>query len=815
MKCLIFLLVVTTLSVVEAARDPSKPLPTAQDSAPSAAAFPKPGEWPTIRRTGSLEAHSPLKGKVTTPSIAWQQFVGSLESHVVVEPGESQAELNLSDDEPASAEPGDAISVAEFVPVLPEEDQNLCSNQANFAYADILPEYPGKEKIEFESAFRKAMIDGQWPKCVGRCLAKKDGEWITVWETEPISDLFIALPLVGDFDGDGAQEIAILPFYAMTLFDARTGKVKDSCRFTDNRSYGFAGAYDFNHDGKSEFLVAADFSKHIDVLGFPDGKKLERLWTQDIEPETFRPKKVLRVAPDPTADVDGDGQAEVIATVFGDAGDEKWHLRFLDALTGTTKFDFPDEMFSAPLDVDGDGVPEVLSTATKGVNPLAKIRVRSIKGGNPHVLWEKEGANWETWTPNMLPNVKSCAILGQETVLSRTADEHVQAVLREVHSPSKASMSIADWDGSGFNPATTITGEHLNALGFDAKGRLLVRSRHQLGLPASLTVSGGKAVQHSTKRIGLEPGPAAVVWPDGATAPTIAVQGAVDEQVTFKPPKTTGAAVECKHIAGRGQGGWYPGTLGPVLADLAGDGNRQIIVSDIGTDGCARLSVKNLDGEVIWQREFPDIPGVHNYYNVGGIVLWQVGHFRDSKKQDVLVTVQRSMLGTEETSLLSGTDGSLIWMRDKQISKRAVGGNSFAVADYDGDGLDDVASLWPSIIYILKGTTGEDVLAMDAYWKQVYDKQVYFGQAVAGDFLNDGKPSFFFSGRLMTGVIKTDGTLVWFDALDKSAPHLPSFGDFDGDGKIEMIGVGFDDGIRCYDLASGKINWRMPSPLDG
>jgi len=165
--------------------------------------------------------------------------------------------------------------------------------------------------------------------------------------------------------------------------------------------------------------------------------------------------------------------------------------------------------------------------------------------------------------------------------------------------------------------------------------------------------------------------------------------------------------------------------------------------------------------------------------------------------------------------LLSGDDGNVIWTRNKQISKRCVGGNSFAVADYDGDGLDDVASLWPSIFYLMKGTTGEDLIAMDTRWKQVYDKEVYFGQAVAGDFLNDGKNSIFFSGRLMTGVIKTDGTLVWFDALDKSAPHLPSFGDFDGDGKIEMIGVGFDDGIRCYDLASGKINWTMPSPLEG
>jgi hypothetical protein len=154
----------------------------------------------------------------------------------------------------------------------------------------------------------------------------------------------------------------------------------------------------------------------------------------------------------------------------------------------------------------------------------------------------------------------------------------------------------------------------------------------------------------------------------------------------------------------------------------------------------------------------------------------------------------------------------VIWHRDREISKRGVGGIPFAIADYDGDGLDDLASLWPSILYFLKGTTGDDILAMDAKWKQVYDKQVYLGHPVAGNFMNDGKPTIFFAGQLMTGVIRLDGTLAWFDALDKSPAYLPSFGDFNGDGRTDVVGVGYEDGVRSYDLASGKVNWRMPNP---
>src|SRR5688572_22321080 len=61
--------------------------------------FPKAGEWPAFRRTGTLEAHSPLKGNITNPGIAWKQFVGALESRMVVESSGGTAKLNFPGDE--------------------------------------------------------------------------------------------------------------------------------------------------------------------------------------------------------------------------------------------------------------------------------------------------------------------------------------------------------------------------------------------------------------------------------------------------------------------------------------------------------------------------------------------------------------------------------------------------------------------------------------------------------------------------------------------------------------------------------------------
>lgn len=771
--------------------------------------FPKPGEWPSFRRNGTLQAHSPLRGNIAKPAIIWKQFVGAMESLVVVETSGRNTKLSLPGEEIEPPVISDSITMADFIPVPKNEEEDNSSRQ--YTYADVLPEYPGKEKLEFESAFHKTMINGEWALCVGRCMARKNGEWIQIWETKPFSYLFEPLPLVGDFDNNNTQEIAILPFYQMLLIDAKTGQVRDSCRFNDNRSYGFAGVYDFDRDGKSEFLIQADFSKHVDVLGFKDGK-LSLLWQQDIEQDVAHPQKVLRVAPDPVMDIDSDGQPEVITTLFNDSGDGRWHLTFRDALTGRIKADFPDELLAARLDLDGDGVYEFLTTCSRGVSTLMKIRARSVKGSQPQIIWEKENAEWQSWDIQLPRHVKSLATGGQRTVLSRIDAKRTYVVIREPGSATRMTLTVALWDGSTFKPVTTVTGENLEGLGFDSAGQVLVRSRHRFGQQSSLVITGGNNTRQVTRRIGSPPASAVVAWPDAAKVPTIVVQGATEEQVTFQPPQKKGAKVQLNYISGRGQGSWWPNTIGPVIVDLSGDGRRQLIVADAGPSGAARISAKNLDGGVVWQQEFPLIAGTPPPQNTGGVILWQAGHFTDPVRQDVMVTTQRSKGGSEETFLLSGVDGHVIWHRHKQISKRGVGGNSFGILDYDGDGLDDICSLWPSIIYFMKGSTGEDFFAMDTRWKQVYAKQVYFGQAVVGNFLNDGKPALYFSGRLMTGVIRKDATLVWFDALDKSPAYLPSFGDFDGDGKTDAIGVGYEDGIRCYDTESGKVKWHMPSP---
>lgn len=781
--------------------------------------FPKAGEWACSRANGGQDARSRCKGSITKPRIAWKHFVGSIDTFLVVEPrkGDSATIVPAPSGQTSSEDQDARWGIAPTAGEIEGRVQPVYRTDC-VTYADALPDTPGLEKLEFESGFAKPTVNGQWQPCTGSCFAWKDGAWAKVWETQPIDMLFQPLPVVGDFDGDGKLEVAIVPWYELLILDAHTGQVKDRCKFTEGRSYGFFGVYDLDRDGKSEFVVQADFAKHVDVLGYRDGK-LSLLWQKNIEMGFDNPRMVLNVGPDPVADVDGDGKLEVLINLYNGCGDGRRHITVHDGITGRTKADLADLYLDGIADVDGDGVPELLVTRASGSGEpeFGPISVISLKGGSTRTLWTRESAGWQKWDRPLPMYVNSASTLGRRDVLYRSVAGHASVVLREPVGHD-VRLSPASWNGKGFEERTKVTGPGLEALAIDDKGDLLARCSTAPDGRAEVKADSGQCrVLRSAPRSPAT-GPVVVVRDSVEKLPVVLAQGAGEEIVAFHST-ADGATRELWRKPGRGQSAAWPGQVdGPVTADLRGDGHRQIIYATASPSGCGRLAAMDLKGREIWHHDFPAIPGRAPAWNVGGVILWQVGHFTDKRRQDVLVTIRRSLMHSEETLLLSGIDGKEIWHRDHEISTRGVGGTPFAIADFDGDELDDAASLHPSIFYILDGATGKDIIAMDTTWDEVPAKPVYWGLPVAVDLANDGKPNVFFgtARASMTGLIRPDGKLAWWDAMDRSPNCLPAFGDFDGDGRTEAICVGVaDDGIRCYDAATGKIEWALPMPAQG
>ncbi len=813
--------------------------------------FPDPGEWPCFRRNGHLDGHSPLKGAITSPSIAWTHFIGAYEALVVATPGKGNATVSLTAEVAAARNPASPGVVQDvrwgLTPPqgLIEGHEQPIPRDVYTTFADVLPDAPGfLEKLVVK------------PTGTAACFAWRDGAWKKAWETEPMDfgQSVTTLPIVGDFDADGKKpELAFLPWWNLIVVDAQTGSFKDICRFTEGRSYGYFGVHDLDGNGKSEFVVEGDFAKHVDVLGYRDGK-IKLLWQNNIELDISNPQTILRVNPDCVSDVDGDGKREVLVCLCNAKDDGKWRVTVHDGLTGRIKAELMDEYLSGVVDVDGDGACELLTTRTagSGVPEYGPIQVISVKGGQARILWESAQAGWQTWDKPLPMNIHTGATYGTRTVLSRRTAEGVAVVLRQRGRDLQTTLSIAQWRDKEFRPCLRISGSHMEGMALDERGCLLLRTLFD---PSSkprvvdavdgndtrvvddptLHVENGRGDVLGVRSAPVMPATPATARSTENERPSIVVEGSGGELVALHPPQADKPAEETWRMAGRGQNTGASSGYGPVIADLEGDGRRQVILATAAPSGCGRLRVVDLAGKEVWYHDFDAIPGGPPVWNEGAIILWRAGHFTSATKLDVLVTVRRSMMHSDETALLSGRDGHELWRRVRQATKihnRGVGGVPFALADYDGDGLDDTFSFYPSEYFVMKGGTGETLKLIDANWDALPGKQIYFGIPVTGDFENHPDahqaPAVFMAGSQMTGLVRRDGTLVWHDAFGKS-PTVFAFGDFSGstgavdgtssppsgEGRMEAMGFGYEDGIRCYDTATGKVKWHMEAPPGG
>ena len=621
----------------------------------------------------------------------------------------------------------------------------------------------------------------------------------------------------------------------MQIYAARSGVLEAECPFTVGRSYGFFGAYDFDGDGKSEFLVMADVPKHLNVLGYRNGK-LSVLSRHEIELGVEDPVKMLRFIPEPVGDFDGDHIQDVVANTFNDTNDGKWHLVVRDGISGRVKLDLVDEIAQGVDDLNEDGIPELLTISTSGrhVPDYATIRVRSVKGNRIVAIWQCDNAGWQCQqTPRPL-HQQCYNHFSRHGALVRHIQGGAQVVVRKKvpDAVDEIVLSMARWQGDGFKDVATVCGKELQAIGINDRGATLFECQLAPDEEQRLSIVGGAATclasampvlrprvpipltEHKSKPARsqhIPPLPALetpIVVRDGPLRkPYVATQGSGGEVVVFRPPLRERGATEV----------WRQRGYGAIGASLQGDDRRQLIFATASPKSHAVMTAVNVaDGASYWRREFPNFSGGSPAWNLGGPLYWHVGHFTADRPQDLLVTLRREIHHSDETFLLSGKDGSELWHRPRQISDRGCGGQRFAIADFNGDGLDDAANCFPSIHYILDGPTGRNQIAADNQWPEVPIKSVYWVQPIAGDFDQSGKTSLLLgsTGSHMIGRLQVDGKLAWSAAYDEAGNCYPAIGDFDGNGRRDALFTGFSDGTRCYDTANGKVNWTLPIAQD-
>jgi len=270
---------------------------------------------------------------------------------------------------------------------------------------------------------------------------------------------------------------------------------------------------------------------------------------------------------------------------------------------------------------------------------------------------------------------------------------------------------------------------------------------------------------------------------------------------------------------------------GISAADIDADGVSEVLAARETPEGHGQLVAYGLDGSERWSHDFPG-------FSPGNMDFWTAGHPLDPERWDLVVTTRRDQDHSQETWVVNTHDGSVAWWGDRLFLDRpmaehhvprlrAFGGAPIGLADYDGDGLDDLVLQAKCEHWIIKGTDST-LLTGIATWPPDHlapeypsDYAIWGAPMLVADLDGDGKPE---------SVVPYGWTIVAFkpDPLDKpeGVPHLnvlwhtgfkdgasnllPAVADVDGDGKLEL-GMPCKEGLRCMDAATGDNLWSVPA----
>ena len=220
-------------------------------------------------------------------------------------------------------------------------------------------------------------------------------------------------------------------------------------------------------------------------------------------------------------------------------------------------------------------------------------------------------------------------------------------------------------------------------------------------------------------------------------------------------------------------------------------------------------------GERVWHHDFPKFSGAPPEWNNGGLTMWFLGRFTDPRRDDVLVTLRRGMMHSDEAHLIDGRAGREVWTRTQGGTgafgkyPRGCGGALMAVFDYNGDGLDDAMSMYPDTLYVMSGPDGR--LLLDRCPDLLFGDWAFSGQPAIYDVRRLGAPEIIFgASQSFFALLTREADIVWVEGPGKgSIGVVPGIGDVDGDGQIELLTPGRWGGADDCALI-GELNRGTP-----
>ena len=652
-----------------------------------------------------------------------------------------------------------------------------------------------------------------------------------VWESS-FPEIYSPLVVLEDIDSDGQTEVAVSMWHGVVVHDAATGKEKYRCKYrkTHSRQYGFFCAHT-DPSGKVYLVVVGDFAGHAGVLAVRDGQ-LKNLWVHLFDRESEqgidRRQTINTIGPDPVGDFNGDGQSELLMNVFNESFKEHWHLLAYDIETGEQRLDLPDVYLHGCADLDGDGTEELLTQECPARPVATNGQIRLYEWDR--MVWQCDAARWSMAPLAELPTTHDTgATRGREapvvgnlsgrptlffTSVTDNATETLHALQFAADKPVNLPWSIDAPDGT-----------KLTAVGA-SEDRALVRARYGREALGQLDGNGVVLENVAVGRL-VRGAPQPVVLDRPEKMPLIVVADPMDRVGAWVVSEDTKGTLQPLWARpGRAMTTSFPQMAGLTVGDLDGDATAEVLCVQETADGTGRLVSLGIDGTPRWHKDLPGFGGRAPIWNECGVTRWALGHFLDANRLDVLVSMRRSIMHSDETMALDGRNGDVIWHRDLLEVKppwtntpwphtRGYGGGPVALADFNADRLDDVAMHYPCEYSVINGRTGEQLLVENTGPLASADGVWIFGANVlAGDFNGDGRPDgLCASGAMLIAFAQDEGRakILWRTEHKEGGTGVPALADLNGDGLLEIGVPGCPDGFRCFDAATGQVRWTIPS----
>jgi len=270
-------------------------------------------------------------------------------------------------------------------------------------------------------------------------------------------------------------------------------------------------------------------------------------------------------------------------------------------------------------------------------------------------------------------------------------------------------------------------------------------------------------------------------------------------------------------------------TLGLLAVDLNADGACEVVAADAAAQGHAVLRAYAGDGTTMWERPFPQIPGALPVWNVGALTCWWPGHLRATDTTDLFVNTRRGLMHSDIGNLLQGTDGALVWQRDKaslpDVFRWGYAGAPVAIRDVQADPRDELICIHPVCFWIADGSSGELLTGQDLASRKSLPAWAAYGEPMLHDFNGDGQCELLLDSPYILALLDMSGSPIWHGPPRIDFPVTRAEGnaaettackhalvDVDADGHWEIASAGYGDGVRLIDPGDGRVLWRLAAP---